>query len=159
MDEKRKRVYIIKDTLDTSMGYAVLAKADRLLKHKHAWKVWKTLRDFGCKVYLVAPDINHYEGNKIYPDLNSVKGKVEVVIPCLRPEYLGDFVAETAAINANCIWFQENNWTPELDAQCQEKGLQVVRGCVLKHKIYQKPFAFFNRCYWHGWKETKVPNK
>lgn len=159
MDRRRKKVYTIKDNLDTSMSYAVYTFADRLQKHKHAWKVWQTLRDFGCKVYLVAPDLTTFQGVKIYPDLNNLKGQIDVVIPCLRPEYIGDLVDTSAEIEAKFLWFQENNWTPELAAQCQEKEIGVIRGCVLKHKVYKKPFAVLNPCYWHGWKENKVPSK
>jgi hypothetical protein len=154
-----RKVFKMAGGLDTSMVYAVYTNADRLLKHRHAWKVWHTLKDFGCRVYVVAPDMIIFEGSKIYSDLISLKGKVDVIIPCLRLEYLGDLVKNTAMIGAKFIWFQENNWSPELDAQCSEKDIDVIRGCVLKHKIYKKPFAIFNPCFWHGWKEKKVPNK
>lgn len=151
--------YKITDKLDTGMSYAVLANEDRLRKHRHAWKVWKTLRDFGCKVYVVAPELNTFEGSKIYSELSSLKGKVDVVVPCLREEYLKDLVADSAAVEAKYIWFQEKNWTPEFSAQCEERGIEVVRGCVLKHKVYYKPLAWFNPCYWHGWKERKVESR
>lgn len=154
-----KKKYIIADGLDTTMSYAIYAYPDRLLKHKHAWKVWRTLRDFGCKVYVVAPGLSMFEGSKIYSDWTSLPGKVDVIIPCLRPELLNDIVETAEHVEAEYIWFQEQNWTLEFDMQCQEKGIGVIRGCVLKHKYYKKPFAFLNPCYWHGRKENKVRSK
>ncbi|NLI92213.1 MAG: CoA-binding protein [Peptococcaceae bacterium] len=159
MNSKKQKVYEITGALDTSMSYAVLANADRLKKHRHAWKVWHTLKDFGCKVFMVAPELSRFEGSKIYPDLASLEGKIDVVIPCLGTEYLQELVTQTAGSGAKYIWFQETNWTPDLDAQCRENGIEVVRGCVLKHKLYKRPLAYFHPCYWHGWKEKKVPGK
>jgi predicted CoA-binding protein len=141
------------------MSYAILANADRLKKHRHAWKAWRALKDFGCRTFLVAPDLERFEGSKVYPDLSSLHDKVDVVVPCLRSEYLKELVSSSAAIHAGYIWFQENNWTPELDEQCRKYGITAVRGCVLKHRIYQKPLAYVNPCYWHGRLETKVPDK
>jgi predicted CoA-binding protein len=157
--QERKKVYKINDQIDTSMNYAVLANADRLKKHRHAWRVWRTLQSFGCKVYVIAPDLSTFEGSKLYPDLQSIPGQVDVVVPCLRAEFLPDLIEAVAAGKVKYIWFQEKNWTPEFAAQAEEKGIGVLRGCVLKHKIYKKPLAFFNPCYWHGLSVAKVPNK
>lgn len=156
---ERKKNYQITDELNTNMSYAVFATADRLLKHRHAWKAWKALIEFGCKVYVVAPGLPRFEGSKIYSDLADLQDKVDVVVPCLRAEYLSDIAKNTAAAGAKYLWFQEQNWTEELQAQCEENGITVIRGCILKHKVYKKPWAFINPCYWHGWKENKVPGK
>lgn len=155
----RMKKYIITGILDTDMTYAVFANRDRILKHKHAWKVWRTLREFGCKVYVVAPGLNSFEGSKIYSDWVPLKGKVDVIIPCLRPHLLNDLIETAVQVEAKYIWFQEQNWTLEFDTQCKENEIEVIRGCVLKHKYYKKPFGLLNPCYWHGWNENKVPNK
>lgn len=157
--ERRKKVYELAGSLNTGMSYAVLATADRFKKHRHAWKVWRTLRDFGCTVYPIADGLTRFEGSKFYPDLQSVAGKIDCVIPCLRQELITDIVEQAVNAQAKAIWFQETNWTPAFDQACQENGIEVVRGCVLKHKIYAKPLAFFSPCYWHGWHENKVPRK
>ncbi len=159
MKKLRNHVYEINGPLNTKMSYAIVANADRLQKHRHAYKAWHTLKDFGCKVYVAAPELPRFEGSKIYPDLESLKGKVDVIVPCLRAEYITDIVSQAADIGAKYIWFQEKNWTPIFETQCEEKGISIIRGCILKHKIYPKPFAYLNPCYWHGWKEKKVPNK
>ncbi|NLO98638.1 MAG: CoA-binding protein [Peptococcaceae bacterium] len=158
----KKQVYPLKGGLDTGMNYVILAKADRLQKHRHAWKAWQVLKEFGCKTYLVAPGLDRFDGTKVFTDLESLATKVEkidVVVPCLRNEYLEDLVSKCAAIKAKYIWFQENNGTREMEEQCRVNGIGVVRGCVLKHKNFKKPFAYFHPCYWHGRKEIKVPDK
>ena len=156
---RKTKVYPITEGLTTGMSYAILAKADRFQKHRHAWKAWQALKDFGCRTFLVAPDLPRFEGHKVYPSLAELKDKVDVVVPCLRTEFLEGLVDQCAEIHAQYIWFQENNWTPELQEECDEKEINVVKGCILKHKIYAKPFAFLHPCYWHGRKENKVPEK
>lgn len=154
-----RKKYPIKDDLDTGMSFAVYALPDRLEKHKHAWKVWRTLRDFGCRVYVVAPGLQLFEGSKIYQDWEGLKGRIDVIIPCLRAPLIEDIADNAVAAGAKYIWFQEQNWTPELDEKCKENGIEVIRGCVLKHKYFKKPLGLLSPCYWHGWKENKVPGK
>lgn len=84
---------------------------------------------------------------------------MDVVIPCLLPEKIPNLVIETAAAGAKQIWFQEQTWIPKFQEQCNALGISAVRGCVLLHKIYAKPFAYLNPCYWHGLKTVKVAEK
>jgi predicted CoA-binding protein len=149
----------LRDGIHTGMNFAVLARADRFQKRRHAYKVWRALREFGCRVYLVAPDLDKFENSKVYSNLLLLRDKIDVVIPCLRTEFLENLVDQCVEAGAKYIWFQEKNWTAELAAYGEEKGLIVIRGCCLKHKSFKKPWAFFNPCYWHGRREKKVPVK
>lgn len=154
-----KKIYPLTESLDTELRYAVLGRAEKFRKKRHAYKVWKTLKGFGCTVYPVAPDLKRCESAKVYPDLVSLKDKVDVVIPCLLPLEIPRLVAESVAVGAKQIWFQEKTWTPEFQEQCDALGIIAVRGCVLLHKIYPKPLGYLNPCYWHGLKAVKVPEK
>lgn len=156
---REKKVYTLVGDLTTAERYAVVGNADRFLKHKHAWKAWKTLKQFGCVVFPVAPDLKRLEGSKVYSDFSSLKEKVDVVVPCLRAEHIPDIIAQVQECGAKAVWFQERNWTPEFQEQADAAGIQVFRGCILKHKIYSKPFNVFNPCYWHGFKSPKAPNR
>jgi uncharacterized protein len=156
---REKKVYTLAGELTTTQKYAVVGNAERFLEHKHAWKAWKTLKQFGCVVFPVAQDIQRLEGFKVYPELSVLQGKVDVVVPCLRTELITDIIAQTIECGAKAVWFQERNWTSEFKEQADAAGIQVVRGCVLKHKIFTKPFAFLNPCYWHGFKSPKAPKQ
>ncbi|MDI6813781.1 MAG: CoA-binding protein [Desulfitobacteriaceae bacterium] len=154
-----KKIYPLTESLDTGLRYAVLGRAEKFRKRRHAYKVWKTLKSFGCTVYPVASDFKRWESAKVYPDLASLKNKVDIVVPCLQPEEIPNFVEEAAAAGVKQIWFQEKTWTPEFQEQCDALGIIVVRGCVLLHKVYPKPLGYLNPCYWHGLKAIKVPKK
>jgi len=154
-----KKVYSLAGDTTTAHRYAVVGNAERFLKHKHAYKAWEALRQFGCVVYPVAYDLQRLEGYKVYPQLSSLKDKVYVVVPCLRAELLTDLIAQAQECGAGYVWFQEGNWTEELQKQADEAGIQVIRGCILKHKLYPKPWAYFHPCYWHGLKSPKAPKR
>jgi len=157
---REKKIYPLAEGLTTADTYAVLGDALKFQKHKHAWKVWRALKEFGCVVYPVAEDLKRVDGSKIYLNLAELMDKVTVVVPCLPTERLKFLVSEAAAAGIRKIWFQELTWTEELQQECENAGIMVVRGCVLRHKAY--PIVgvhYFNPCYWHGLRAAKVPGK
>lgn len=157
---REKTIYPMLEGLTTAETYAVIGDAQKFSKHKHAWKVWRTLKEFGCVVYPVADNLKRVDGSKVYPSLAELKDKVAVVVPCLLPEHLDTLVQDTLSAGAGTIWFQEQTWTPQLHQQCEEKGIQVIKGCVLRHKDYPRfSLRYLNPCYWHGLKSLKVPSK
>jgi predicted CoA-binding protein len=156
---REKKIFTLAGDLSTAMSYAILGDSERFLKHKHAWKAWHTLKEFGCVTFPVAEGIARVEGSKVYPNLAALQDKVDVVVPCLRAERLPDLMSEVQACGAKAVWFQEQNWTAEYQEQADKMGIHVVKGCVLKHKTHARPFAFLNPCYWHGLHSPKVPKK
>lgn len=157
---REKKIYPLTEGLTTADTYAVLGSAGKFQKHKHAWKAWRALKEFGCVAYPVAEDLKRIEGSKVYLNLKDLKDKVTVAVPCLLPEKLESLVTDAAAAGINKIWFQEQTWTPELQEECASAGIEVIRGCVLRHKVYPMiGVRYFNPCYWHGLRDAKVPSK
>lgn len=157
---REKKIYPLAEGLTTQDTYAVLGDAQKFQKHKHAWKAWRALKEFGCVVYPVAEDLNRLDGNKVYSNLAQLKDKVTVVVPCLLPEKLKSLVSDAACSGVNKIWFQEQTWTLEFQQECDSVGIEAVRGCVLRHVVYSPlSMRYLNPCYWHGLREVKVPAK
>lgn len=157
---REKKNYPLAKGLTTVDTYAVLGDAQKFQKHKHAWKVWRALKEFGCVVYPVAEDLKRLDGSKVYLNLAQLTDKVTVVVPCLLPERIKSFVSDAASAGASRIWFQEQTWTQEFQQECDSAGIEVVRGCVLRHVVYSPvSMRYFNPCYWHGLRDAKVPAK
>jgi len=158
--EREKKNYSLAEGLTMADTYAVLGDAHKFQKHKHAWKVWQALKEFGCVVYPVAEDLQRIDGSKVYLNLAQLTDKVTVVVPCLLPEKLESLVTDAASAGAGRIWFQEQTWTQELQQECDSAGIEAIRGCVLRHKAYPTiSMRYFNPCYWHGLRDVKVPSK
>lgn len=157
---REKKIYPLAEGLTTADTYAVIGDAHKFLKHKHAWKTWRALKDFGCAAYPVAENLKRLEGSKVYAALAELQDKVTVAVPCLLPERLNSLVLDAATAGAKKIWFQEQTWTEELQQQCDDAGLEVIRGCVLRHRDYPRfSLRCLSPCYWHGLKDPKVPVK
>lgn len=154
--QREKKVFPLAGGLNTAQSFAVLGSAGKFIHHKHAWQVWRTLKQFGCIVFPVAKELKRLEGSKVYPELLTLQGKIDVVVPCLLPEEMPGLVAESGNAGVKYIWFQEQTWTPEFAEQCSHMGIISIRGCVLQHKKFRKPLAFARPCYWHGLREPKV---
>jgi len=158
---REKKIYPLSEGLSTQDTYAVLGDDQKFLKHKHAWKVWRALKDFGCVVYPVAESLARIGGCKVYSNLAQLTDKVTVAVPCLLPERLESLVSD--ALSAGClkIWFQEQTWTREFQQECDSAGIEVIRGCVLRHRVYPSKISlrYFSPCYWHGLRDVKVPIK
>ena len=156
---REKKIYSLADELTTAHSYAVLGSAEKFRQHKHAWKVWRALKQFGCTVYPVAQELSRLDGSKVYPQLAMLTGKIEVVVPCLLPQLIPALVEEAAEAGAKYIWFQEQTWTEDFDKQCEQAGIVPVKGCVLRHKVYKKPWGYFHPCFWHGLRAEKAPSR
>lgn len=157
---REKKIYPLAKGLTTQDTYAVLGDAQKFQKHKHAWKVWRTLKEFGCVAYPVAENLLRLDGSKVYLNLDQLKDKVTVVVPCLFPDKLKSLVPDAVAAGASKIWFQEQTWTQEYQQECDSSGIEVVRGCVLRHVIYSPiSMRYLSPCYWHGLRDAKVPSK
>lgn len=158
---REKKVYPLAEGITTQDTFAVLGDTLKFKKHKHAWKVWRALKDFGCLVYPVADGLGRIEGSKAYANLGELSGKVTVIVPCLLAEKLQSLVADASAAGCTKIWFQEQTWSKDLQEECEKAGIEVIRGCVLRHKIYPAKVSlrYLSPCYWHGLRDAKVPVK
>ncbi len=154
---REKKIYQMAEQITTADRFAILANAEDFKKHKHAWKVWRVLKEFNCTVYPVAQNLDRFKGSKVYPDLPALRDKIDVVIPCLFPELLPALIEDTLVAGARKIWFQNQTWTVEILEQCQSAGITAITGCVLLHKSYNLPWGYLNPCYWHGLRSAKVP--
>lgn len=150
-----KKIHSLTEGITTADRFAVLGTQEKFRRHQHAWKVWRTLKEFRCVAYAVASGLEQLEGSKVYPHLSALKG-VDVVVPCLLPEEYPQLPEDAAAAGAKVIWFQEQTWSPELEEKCAKLGITSVRGCVLRHKVYPRPLGWLNPCYWHGRNDSKV---
>lgn len=155
---REKKVFPLVEGITTADMFAVLGDKEKFQKHKHAWKAWRTLKEFGCVAYPVAEDLRRLEGSKVYDSLAELQDKVTVIVPCLLPEKLKSLVEDTAALGIKKIWFQEQTWTTEFQQECDKQGITAIQGCVLRHKSHS-PLHFLNPCYWHGLRDAKVPAK
>lgn len=118
-------------------------------KKKFGYAVYKHLKERNYKIFPVNPNINKIDSDKCYPNLSSVKEKIDGVVLIVPPK-----VSEKAANEANdlgikSIWFQQGSSSEAAIKFCEERGMSVVSGeCILMFTEPVESIHKFHRWIW-----------
>lgn len=94
------------------------------------------MRRVGYRVIPVNPNETEVFGEKAYPDLASVPGKIELVDVFRRSDEAGKAVDEAIAVGAKAVWLQEGVIDRAAAQRALDAGLLVVMDrCWLKEHI------------------------
>jgi uncharacterized protein len=116
--------------------------------------VYRRLRERGYDVFAVNPNTQEVEGDRSYPDLNSIPGGVEAVVIGTRPELAEDTMHECAALGIKHVWMHRGPGAGSVSAAATDYGRQhgitvIDGGCPLMfeptadfgHKIMRFVYA------------------
>ena len=107
--------------------------------------VFKELKNKGFQVFPVNPYITDYEGERCYPDLQSLSGKVEGAVLVVPPYVTEKTVEDAAFAGIKNIWIQQGAESETALSFCSENNINVVYGeCIL---MFAEPAAFFHRVH------------
>ena len=94
------------------------------------------MRRSGYRVIPVNPNETEVFGEKAYPDLAAVPGKIELVDVFRRSDEAGKAVDEAIAVGAKAVWLQEGVIDKAAAQRAVDAGLLVVMDrCWLKEHI------------------------
>lgn len=103
----------------------------------------KYLKDHGYEIVPVNPNYREILGEKCYPDLSSVPGKVDVVDLFQKPEQVPPFVDQAIAIGAKVVWMQLGIINEAAAKRARDAGLEVVMDRCMKIE-YARLFGGLN---------------
>ena len=94
--------------------------------------VYRRLRERGYDVFAVNPNTQEVEGDRSYPDLNSIPGGVEAVVIGTRPELAEDTMHECAALGIRQVWMHRGPGPGSVSetaaAYGRDRGITVIAG-------------------------------
>ena len=95
--------------------------------------IYRRLKDTGHDVFPVNPHMGTFEGDRCYPDLQSIPGGVDGVVIVTRPEITQQIVHDCAAANVHRAWMHQSvgkgsSVSPEAVEYCREHGISVIAG-------------------------------
>jgi len=91
------------------------------------------MRRVGYRVIPVNPNETEVFGEKAYPDLKAVPGKIDLVDIFRRSDEAGKAVDEAIAVGAKAVWLQEGVIDRDAAQRALDAGLLVVMDrCWLK---------------------------
>lgn len=121
-------------TTDILKRYRTIAVVGLSSKRFRAsYGVSEYMKDAGYRIIPVNPGETEVLGEKCYPDLESVPGKIEIVNIFRDPQYVAPVVDAAIRIGAKVIWMQEGVVHEEAAEKARQAGLEVVMDrCILK---------------------------
>ena len=99
--------------------------------------IYTELKGRGYEMYIVHPEAQEINGQKCYPNIAALAGKVDGVLICLPPQKAEKALREAAQAGIQHIWIQQGANSPVSDATAKELGIHPVSGkCIL---MYAQP--------------------
>jgi len=99
---------------------------------KESYWIVSYLKEQGYRIIPVNPTATEILGEKVYPDLESIPEKVDVVQVFRKSEDVPPVVDLAIAIGAKVIWMQEGIVNEEAAQKAREAGLQVVMDACMR---------------------------
>jgi predicted CoA-binding protein len=94
--------------------------------------VYKRFRERGYDVFAVNPNADEVEGDRCYPDLESIPGGVQAVVIATRPEIAEDTMRECADLGIKHVWMHRGPGAGSVSdaatAYGRQHGITVIDG-------------------------------
>ena len=115
---------ILKELLRNIKNIAIVGASSN--PERDSFKVMKFLLDQGYKIFPVNPKEKDILGIRCYPNLTSIKERVDMVDMFRAKEFVFDLTKEAIELNTNVIWMQEGIIDEKSSSLAMSNGLKVV---------------------------------
>ncbi|MGV0853085.1 CoA-binding protein [Mycolicibacterium phlei] len=110
---------------------AILGASPNPARASH--EIWTYLKRTGqYELYLVNPTVSEIDGTPVYPSLADLPVVPDLVDVFRRTEHLREVLDDTIAVGAKVLWLQLGLWDPQIAADGEAAGLQVVMDRCIK---------------------------
>lgn len=111
--------------------------------------IYRRLKTTGHDVFAVNPQMRTFEGDRCYPDLQSIPGGVDGVMIITRPAITERIVRDCNDAGVPRVWMHQSlgkgsSVSPEAVEYCRQHGISVIAGaCPM---MYGHGADFGHRC-------------
>lgn len=127
---RRMNEELITDFLDKRNTFAVVG-ASRNPK-KYGYKVYKSLKETGYKVYPVNPNAEEILGDRCYPAIENLPFKLDVVNVVVPPKITEEVVKTCKRLGITKVWMQPGSESKNTIQFCDRNGIDVLYSvCVM----------------------------
>jgi len=127
------------DTLDAKVDDFLAQKriavvgVSRKNSHPAANLIYRRLKTSGHDVFAVNPHMQTFDGDRCYPDLHSIPGKVDGVVIVTRPETTERIVHQCSETGVRRVWMHQSirkgsSVSPEAVDYCRRHDISVIAG-------------------------------
>ena len=104
---------------------AMVGLSDRPTRDSHSVALY--LMEKGYRIIPVNPTRSEILGEKSYPDLLSIKDKVDIVDIFRKTEFIPEIIDEAIQIKAGAVWMQLGLFHDHAALKAREAGLMVIQ--------------------------------
>jgi predicted CoA-binding protein len=95
--------------------------------------IYQRLKKSGHDVFAVNPNMQTFEGDRCYPDLQSIPGGVDGVVIVTRPDVTERIVHQCSDAGVGRVWMHRSigkgsSVSPEAVEYCRQRGITVIAG-------------------------------
>jgi predicted CoA-binding protein len=110
--------------------------------------IYKELKSRGYEVYGVHPSAEEIAGEKCYPGLSALRGRVDAAILCTKPANVEPILQEAADAGVRNVWLQQGAESRAAVDAGKKLGINVVAGnCILMYAEPVHSFHAFHRFF------------
>ena len=121
----------IAELLKRSKTIAVVGLSQNPLRPSHGVSAY--MQSHGYRIVPVNPNIRECLGERAYPNLVDVPGRIDLVNIFRRPEYVEEVVDQAIQLKIPAIWMQEEVIHEKAAEKARRAGIFVVMDrCILK---------------------------
>jgi predicted CoA-binding protein len=109
--------------------------------HPAANLIYRRLKETGHDVFAVNPNMQTFEGDPCYPDVQSIPGGVDGVVIITRPEVTDRVVHDCSAAGVRRVWMHQSlvkgsSVSPEAVEYCRQHDISVIAGaCPMMYGV------------------------
>jgi len=101
--------------------------------HAAAGAIYRKLKAAGHEVIPVNPNLSNFDGDRCYPDMQSIPGGVDTAIIVTRPETTEAIVRDCAQAGVRRVWMHQSSpktssVSPAAVDYCRQSGIDVIPG-------------------------------
>jgi len=121
----------IAELLKHATNIAVVGLSASPLRPSHGVSAYMQAQ--GYHIIPVNPEIEEALGERAYPSLKAVPGKIDVVNVFRRPEFVDEIVDQAIELKVPAIWMQEEVINESAAEKARKAGIFVIMDrCILK---------------------------
>ncbi len=110
--------------------------------------IYRELKNRGYEVFGVNPLLSEIDGDKCYPDLSALKGRIDAAVVCVTPNRVESTLRDAASAEVRNVWLQQGAESANAVKMGQNLGITIVAGgCILMYAEPVRSFHAFHRFF------------
>lgn len=114
----------IREILATATTIAVVGASNK--PYRDSRRIAGYLKHHGYSVVPVNPNYAEVDGEKCYPDIESIGRPIDIVDVFRNPAAVGEIINQAIAVKAKTVWLQSGVINEKAARKAEAAGLQVV---------------------------------